>query len=777
MANFRDKRTGINHNYSGKTYKRLVMPPQVDVVLVFRATPTKPTTLSKEQVRQNAAKAERQYTALIDTLTRAGLKAVGRRGENQDQLLVLVTCPHDILVKLVHCERHSDFLYGLPMSKLPSAETDLDTAPLSTADRIRLVHAYITSTPQDGGLGIIPECKEWDLVSSVMVLHDHEFNDHWIRLWTRHRIASVQLEKIRDQFGDSVALYFFFLTAYTRALIFPAGLGVAFYFFGTPYSALYSSLLLVWSIVFVEWWRLQERILSVRWCTRGSFRVEKRRADYIPSFPWWKKETRKMASVPVILLFASVLAVVLTGIFVLEAFVTQLYKGPGHRIVAFSPTLLFMALVPKLLEMYKTHAKRFTDWENHAHQSSHASSLSTKVFTLSAMNAYLGLALSAFVYVPFGESVMHFVQYHLFSSGAHHAAAILERLNINFNETVKFGSGGGRGEKVVEKVTAHSLFEADRANARRKLNPSRLQEQMFAFTVTNQVVNNFMEIGLPYVLRAVESFRAGKGFRNGNGKGGKKKRVAFEDEPTGQGQDARTKEEREFLETVRSEVSLPEYEVFEDYGEMVTQFGYVALWSTIWPLAPVMALLNNYIEARSDAFKIAVHTRRPIPVRTDTIGPWLESLSFLTWLSALTNSALVYLFRPPDHVHGEMTTVMNTEGDRLPEHSGYNGIAATKELLISALLIALLASHAFLLLRTAVRRILELAIWRGSKEMKEAEQVEREIKEKYLEQCSTGAAEGEAVKREPVIQDKEDWSSFWTVDEGLEEIQKSVKDV
>src|SRR5687768_16483821 len=59
-----------------------------------------------------------------------------------------------------------------------------------------------------------------------------------------------------------------------------------------------------------------------------------------------------------------------------------------------------------------------------------------------------------------------------------------------------------------------------------------------------------------------------------------------------------------------------------------------------------MAFINNIFELRSDAFKITVHHRRPVPVRTDTIGPWLEALSFLTWMSALTNSALVYLFSP-----------------------------------------------------------------------------------------------------------------------------------
>jgi len=96
--------------------------------------------------------------------------------------------------------RKSDFLYGLPMSKLPSSSgNEFESAPLSAADRIRLVYGFISSTPEDRGLGIIPGRKEWDLVESLLVLHDHNFNDQWIRLWTRHRIANVELEKIRDQ--------------------------------------------------------------------------------------------------------------------------------------------------------------------------------------------------------------------------------------------------------------------------------------------------------------------------------------------------------------------------------------------------------------------------------------------------------------------------------------------------------------------------------------------------------------------------------------------------
>lgn len=133
-------------------------------------------------------------------------------------------------------------------------------------------------------------------------------------------------------------MYFAFLASYTKFLVFISAAGVAFYFFGTPYSSLYSSVLLVWAVTFVEWWRIKQRILSVRWGVRGSFRVEKRRAQYQP-IAWWKRELRILASLPLILFFATVLAGLLTGIFVFEAFVTQLYKGPGLKLIVSSSSV------------------------------------------------------------------------------------------------------------------------------------------------------------------------------------------------------------------------------------------------------------------------------------------------------------------------------------------------------------------------------------------------------------------------------------------------------
>ncbi|KAF7345518.1 hypothetical protein MVEN_01570400 [Mycena venus] len=759
-----------------------LMLPEVDLVIAFRAS--RKTSLLKRHALEDARKAEEQYGRLIKTLSEAGLRAVARRGESLGHLLVFVSCPINHVHTLIKRERHSDFLSGLPTT--PVKREEEEEQPLAPADRIRLVHAFIASMPTDGGLGITPDAPEWDLVESVMTLHDREFNEQWIHAWTTSRFVSVKQERLREHFGDSVAMYFSFLHFYTRALIFPAALGFLAFFFGSPYSPVYSILIVLWSIVFVEWWRVRERLLSLRFGTRGSFRVERRRARYIEGFPWWKHELRMLAALPVILLFAAVLLAILTGIFVFEAFVTQLYTGPGHKYIALSPTILFVALVPQLLALYQSIAARLTAWENHAHQSSHAASLTRKTFALSALVAYMGLALSAFVYVPFGEGIMRLVQVWLFR-GSVRADATAEKLNATAHANVTEQTQG--------------IWNVDTSAAGQKLNAARLKDQMFAYTVTNQIVNTFVEIGLPYILRAVSSFSTRK-IKNGNGNGDKgKKRVAFSDE-----QEKGGAEEREFLEQVRKEVALPEYETFGDYSEMVTQFGYVALWSTIWPLAPVMALINNFFELRSDAFKITVHNRRPIPSRTDTIGPWLDTLSFLTWLAALTNSALVYLFCPRaqgycegststlDRVHKHIIEAASV-GTKTPG-AGVDGGAATRELLGTALLIALVASHGYMAVRAGVRHVMEKAFWYASEEVKARERGEREVKERFLRSV-VGTAEvgvnGRSMDGEKVVVTEkeaapaesvsvegtavgEGLASFWDHDEGMQEIQRITKE-
>ena len=82
------------------------MPCHIDLVLVFRAVSPSPAHhFSKQKAKKDAQDAEDQYTRLLTTLHKAGLYAVGKRGEHQGQLILLVSCSVQQLRHLLQRER------------------------------------------------------------------------------------------------------------------------------------------------------------------------------------------------------------------------------------------------------------------------------------------------------------------------------------------------------------------------------------------------------------------------------------------------------------------------------------------------------------------------------------------------------------------------------------------------------------------------------------------------------------------------------------------------
>ena len=78
------------------------MLPSVDLVIVFRGSSK---LLSKQEIQKGVQKAEEQYARLLSTLKGAGLRVVGRRGERQGVVLILVSCPQSHLSNLIRHER------------------------------------------------------------------------------------------------------------------------------------------------------------------------------------------------------------------------------------------------------------------------------------------------------------------------------------------------------------------------------------------------------------------------------------------------------------------------------------------------------------------------------------------------------------------------------------------------------------------------------------------------------------------------------------------------
>jgi hypothetical protein len=92
-----------------------------------------------------------------------------------------------------------------------------------------------------------------------------------------------------------------------------------------------------------------------------------------------------------------------------------------------------------------------------------------------------------------------------------------------------------------------------------RINPDRLTKQVIYFTVTAQIVNFLTEVIVPYAKRRV--FKTVE----------KVQSEMSEKTTTVQVKDS--EEEADFLERVRDEAELDEYDVTIDYREMVIQFG------------------------------------------------------------------------------------------------------------------------------------------------------------------------------------------------------------
>jgi len=572
----------------------------VDYVISFRFT-------NAEQ-----KKAETQFEKLVHALDRVGLRVEARDGRNGSVLVFVRLKSQRKFVAEVYRSRVKDWLHGIrPAAPDKETQKSLDSEPVTDAERLRLVYLLITLPQGEGGAGITPKQGEWDMVESIFALHDREFNKQWLKRWsTSWTISQDDLTTLRDKFGEKVGFYFAFLQSYFAFLIYAGLFGAASYFLLPAYSPIFALANGLWSIIFVEWWKRQEIDLAVRWGVRGCAKIQNRRAAFqsdhevedpvtgqkVPVFSAWKRLGRQSLQVPFALLTCGILASLYASVFAIEIFLSEVYNGPGKSALVFLPTVLLSVFVPTISAILTSIAKRLNNFENYENADSYDYAMTQKIFVLNVITSYVPLFLTAFVYVPF-------------------ASYIVPHLDV-FNI-------------VTTTVITDEKHEAPPAPVF-EINPDRLRKQVIYFTVTAQVVGLALELIVPAVKRKV--FKKAKQIQSSR------------KDVDNKGVSADKDEERKFLETVRDQAELDVYDVNGDLREMTTQFGYLALFSPIWPLTAVSFIVNNWIELRSDAAKICIEMQRPNPHRADSIGPWLDNLSFLSWLGSITSAALIYLF-------------------------------------------------------------------------------------------------------------------------------------
>uniref|UniRef100_A0A4W3K2A5 Anoctamin n=1 Tax=Callorhinchus milii TaxID=7868 RepID=A0A4W3K2A5_CALMI len=81
--------------------------------------------------------------------------------------------------------------------------------------------------------------------------------------------------------------------------------------------------------------------------------------------------------------------------------------------------------------------------------------------------------------------------------------------------------------------------------------------------------------------------------------------------------------------------------LFYEYLEMVIQFGFATIFVASFPLAPLLALINNIIEIRVDAWKMTTQFRRILSAKAQDIGAWQPILQGVAVFAAVTNALII----------------------------------------------------------------------------------------------------------------------------------------
>ncbi|KAL5248665.1 hypothetical protein ACHWQZ_G017749 [Mnemiopsis leidyi] len=82
-------------------------------------------------------------------------------------------------------------------------------------------------------------------------------------------------------------------------------------------------------------------------------------------------------------------------------------------------------------------------------------------------------------------------------------------------------------------------------------------------------------------------------------------------------------------------------EMYQEYVNNIIQLGFLTMFVTAFPIAPIICLFINIWQLRQDATRYVKRVRRPIGFRSEGIGTWMNILEVLSRIAILVNAILI----------------------------------------------------------------------------------------------------------------------------------------
>ncbi|KDO30383.1 hypothetical protein SPRG_05094 [Saprolegnia parasitica CBS 223.65] len=551
---------------------------------------------------------------LLRRLHAAGLQTKKLRALDGKQTLIKVKAPGHVLElgaekMRLKKRRQVDLMWVEFAADVRETFQDFRNGDMHFLDSEKqsIVHNLLTT---DDGAGLNEHSDLLPIIEQMLPLHKANLDllrTHWVCYWrpsspssvpvaarTLYRILRYALDQpldlVAEYFGEHVAFYFAWVQLYTRWLVLPTVVGIYLFYcqvatksLDQPFAPYYALFMALWASGFLLAWKRQANSLAYRWGVLGYEDEEVLRPAYHKGgLHRWLKYA--VTYTVVLAAIALVLALMY------YAFTTR--DALAEESLALQANLTHIAL----------------NWSNLSELHALANAKFWVFVLLTPMLYGLCIPMLDLLFTLLATRMTEWENHK--TASAFQSALILKVFPFRFVH--------------VFATLYYYAFAAGN-------DLLRVAIQLATFMLSGQMWHNVVKTGVPLLRRVIRHrrksqataklLRASPFFRT--------------TAPTAVHRQCIRLEQASSL--VWDESQLDKYDPFDDYTEMLIQFGYVSFFSIAFPLAPLLALVNNLIALRADAFKLCHTKQRPIARKASGIGIWLPVLQAMSILAVLTN--------------------------------------------------------------------------------------------------------------------------------------------
>ena len=557
-----------------------------------------------------------------------------------------------------------------------------DGSIFRSSERQQIIDYIVRSKIKDGGAELDESSELGKFVVQSFPLHMYSrlvsIRHSWVTFWKREKSGEVAkpwspfsqpyyttflklkgaclyflinilnqpLDNIAEYFGESIAFYFAYMAFYTRWLFFPSILGLIVFCFQMSGNDMdhwllipYSVFVIIWACFMLVYWRQKSSYLAHRWGVlnyeteetdrpqfRGKYVYDESSGEVRKTYSLWKRVGKYFLTIPVMVLSIFGVLVVMTAVFASQEKLLNEYRA-GEKL-NFTPTLtlsnsrrhlfsdlgleneeavrrlsinelrnsdyllvtffypcLYGILISIITLLFELVALWLNDFENHRTQTRYINRLILKIFSFEFVTVFTSL------------------YYYAFTSKSKEVVYFQISVTIFSLMTV------GQWWSVILNIFLPSFYQRAllyrmRANLS---HTNRLIYQARSYMDRHRLPNNEINASIGAKLE---------------------KRIRLLEE-------ARSKCWEEAL--------LSKYDTFNDYTSVVIQIAFLLCFSAIFPLSPLIAMINNIFLIRVNAYKLCFTRQRPVAQKTGSIGVWEDVLQVMSVCGVLTNCALLGL--------------------------------------------------------------------------------------------------------------------------------------